>query len=170
MLVLVIAALLLSSLVPSFHFGTWDIKKIDLLADIKNEPLPVSKVSQTDSIQADSTIVEKKKTPKPVAEAFPCPNKNCLQDFSPNKSSLKKFFRALKQSNRRQVRIAFYGDSFIEGDVLCGSFRDTLQELYGGRGVGFVPVASEVAQYRTSIQHTYSNWEAYSLIGKQSPQ
>ncbi|GIL21788.1 MAG: hypothetical protein BroJett042_03010 [Bacteroidota bacterium] len=171
LLVLVIAALLLSSLVPSFHLGTWDIKKIDLLADIKNEPLPVSKVSPTDSAKTDTTtIVKTKPKPKPVVEAFPCPTKNCLQDFSPNKSALKNFFRALKQSNRRQVRIAFYGDSFIEGDVLCGSFRDTLQELYGGRGVGFVPVASEVAQYRTSIQHTYSNWEAYSLVGKQSPQ
>lgn len=172
LLLMVIGALLISSLMPAFKVGSIDIKKADLLADIKIDPQPVlAEVPLVDSIKTDSvvdSVIQVK--PEPIAEAFPCPDKNCLQDFSPNKSTLKNFFRALRQSNRKQVRIAFYGDSFIEGDVLCGSFRDTLQGLYGGRGVGFVPIASEVAQYRTSIQHTYSNWEGYSLVGKQSPQ
>jgi lysophospholipase L1-like esterase len=172
LLLMVIGALLISSLVPAFKVGSLDIKRADLLADIKTDPPPVlTEVPIVDSIETDSivdSVIQVK--PAPKAEAFPCPDKNCLQDFSPNKSTLKNFFRALQQANRRQVRIAFYGDSFIEGDVLCGSFRDTLQGLYGGRGVGFVPIASEVAQYRTSIQHSYSNWEAYSLVGKQSPQ
>lgn len=172
LLLMVISALLVSSVVPAFKLGSIDIKKTDLLADIKTDPPPVlAEVPVVDSIVTDSvadSVIQVK--PEPVAEAFPCPDKNCLQDFSPNKSTLKNFFRALRQTNRKQVRIAFYGDSFIEGDVLCGSFRDTLQGLYGGRGVGFVPIASEVAQYRTSIQHTYVNWEGYSLVGKQSPQ
>jgi len=172
LLLMVIGALLVSALVPAFKVGSLDSKKVDLLADIKADPPPVlTELPVVDSLAKDSvadSVIQIK--PEPIAEAFPCPDKNCLQDFSPNKSTLKNFFRALRQSNRKQVRIAFYGDSFIEGDVLCGSFRDTLQGLYGGRGVGFVPIASEVAQYRTSIQHTYSNWEAYSLVGKQSPQ
>ena len=168
LLVLVIAALLISSLVPAFNVGSLAIKKVDLLADIKTDPPPaIADIPPADSIPADSvkdSIIQV--VPKPVAELYPCPDKNCLQDFSPNKTTLKNFFRALKQANRKQVRIAFYGDSFIEGDVLCGSFRDTLQGLYGGRGVGFVPIASEVAQYRNTIQHTYTNWEAHALVSK----
>ncbi|MBX2916491.1 MAG: hypothetical protein KF856_14570 [Cyclobacteriaceae bacterium] len=170
LLLIVIGALLISSLIPAFKIGSIDIKKSDLLADIKTDPQPIqAEVQAMDSIVQDSivdSVIQIKL--EPIAEAFPCPDKNCLQDFSPDKSTLKNFFRALRQANRKQVRIAFYGDSFIEGDVLCGSFRDTLQGLYGGRGVGFVPIASEVAQYRTSIQHTYSNWETYSLVGKKS--
>ncbi|MBN8650718.1 MAG: hypothetical protein J0L67_04795 [Cytophagales bacterium] len=169
LLVLVIAALLLSSLVPAFNLGSVTIKKVDLLADIKTDPPPaLTEIPPADSIPVDSVKKDSvvQVIPEPVAELYPCPDKNCLQDFSPNKTTLKNFFRALKQANRKQVRIAFYGDSFIEGDVLCGSFRDTLQGLYGGRGVGFVPIASEVAQYRTSIQHTYANWEAHSLVSK----
>lgn len=167
LLLLVIGALLLSSLVPALHLGSTEIKKVDLLADIKTDPPPdMAEVLPTD-IPVDSvkdSVIQV--IPEPVTEPYPCPDKNCLQDFSPNKTTLKNFFRALRQSAKKQVRIAFYGDSFIEGDVLCGSFRDTLQGLYGGRGVGFVPIASEVAQYRTSILHSYANWEAQSLVSK----
>jgi lysophospholipase L1-like esterase len=172
LILLVIAALLISSWLPTLQVGTFDVKKVDLLADIKSDPLlAITEITPADIIPADSlkdSVIQV--TLEPIAELYPCPDKNCLQDFSPDKTTLKNFFRALKQVNRKQVRIAFYGDSFIEGDVLCGSFRDTLQGLYGGRGVGFVPIASEVAQYRTSIQHTYSNWQAYSLISKPQPE
>lgn len=169
LLLMVIAALLVSSLAPPLHLGSLDVKKVDMLADIRSDPPPIiSEVALVDSVEVDSvkdSVIQIK--PEPIAELYPCPDKNCLKDFSTNKTTLTNFFRALRQSGKKQVRIAFYGDSFIEGDVLCGSFRDTLQGLYGGRGVGFVPIASEVAQYRTSIQHTYSNWEAYSLVSKQ---
>ncbi|MBX2896237.1 MAG: hypothetical protein KF763_12385 [Cyclobacteriaceae bacterium] len=171
LLLMVLSALLISSLVPAFKVGSIEIKKTDLLADIKGDLPELTETPAVATIVTDSVIdsvIQVK--PTSVPQPFPCADKNCLQDFSPNKITLKNFFRALKQSNRRQVRIAFYGDSFIEGDVLCGSFRDTLQSLFGGSGVGFVPIASEVAQYRTSIQHSYTNWEAYSLVGKQSPQ
>ncbi|MCW5912329.1 MAG: hypothetical protein KIT62_14760 [Cyclobacteriaceae bacterium] len=164
-----IAALLLTALLPAIHLGSYTLKKVDLLADIKADAPVMAGLLFADSIAFDparDSVIEV--IPEAPKDPYPCPNGNCLEDFSPDKSTLKSFFRALKQANRKQVRIAFYGDSFIEGDVLCGSFRDTLQALYGGRGVGFVPIASEVAQYRTSIQHTYSNWEGYSIVGKQS--
>lgn len=171
-LLMVIAALLVCSLIPAFTIGPVDIKKVDMLADIKTDlPQLITKIIPTDSIAADSvkdSTPQTKAKPKPVPELYPCPDGNCLQDFNPDKATLKKFFRALSQVKRRQVRIAFYGDSFIEGDVLCGNFRDTLQRIYGGQGVGFVPIASEVAQYCTTILHTYSNWETYSLVSKQS--
>ena len=37
-----------------------------------------------------------------------------------------------------EVRIAFLGDSFVEGDILTSDLREALQAKFGGRGVGFV--------------------------------
>jgi hypothetical protein len=65
--------------------------------------------------------------------------------------------------------VAFFGDSFIEGDILCASFRDTLQQLFGGQGVGYVPITSEVTQFRTTIRHSFSRWKTYWAVGDKSP-
>jgi hypothetical protein len=89
-----------------------------------------------------------------------------IEDFSANHTSLQRFFAALDNVNNlgRPVRIAFLGDSFIEGDIIVAAFRTKMQERFGGRGVGFVPVTSNVAQYRPTIKHSADGWETYSII------
>jgi lysophospholipase L1-like esterase len=172
LLLLIIGCLLLGSLLPPLSVGSLSIRRINLLADIQSEPeTNPTTASATDTLQqestADSTIAVTKIAEKVIKQPYPCPpGITCLEDFSPNKTATRNFFQALRKVKKEPVRIAFYGDSFIEGDVLCGSFRDTLQGIYGGRGVGFVPLASDVTQYRVSIQHSYSNWKTYSLVGK----
>jgi hypothetical protein len=168
LLLLIMGFLLISSLVPPFTVGPISFKKINLIADIQtpSEPDTISPLAivQKDSTR-DTVVVN---LPGMIErELFPCPEGiTCIEDYGLNESAMKKFFQALDYSRSKPIRIAFYGDSFIEGDILCGSFRDTLQSLYGGRGVGYVPLASEVTQFRTSILHTYANWKTYSLIGK----
>ncbi|MDR1879410.1 MAG: hypothetical protein LBQ78_00550, partial [Tannerellaceae bacterium] len=63
----------------------------------------------------------------------------------------------------RPVRIAFMGDSFIEGDIVVADFRDALQKQFGGHGVGFVPVTSDAAQFRPTIDQEEEGWTAYSM-------
>lgn len=76
--------------------------------------------------------------------------------------------RELKAGKRRKVRIAYFGDSMIEGDLITGDLRDSLQRFFGGAGVGFVPVTSVVASFRTTITHTFStDWKDYHY--KNSP-
>lgn len=172
LLLLIIGCLLLSSLLSPFSMGSLSIRRINLLADIQTEPeTNLATTSASDTLQEestqDSTIAVIKVAEKSIENPYPCPpGITCLEDFSPNKTATQNFFQSLRTVNIKPVRIAFYGDSFIEGDVLCGSFRDTLQSIYGGRGVGFVPLSSDVTQYRVSIQHSYSNWKTYSLVGK----
>jgi lysophospholipase L1-like esterase len=176
LMLVIIVVLLAISLLPAGNRELFLFKKVNLLSDIQRKEIiqdsTLAIVAQ-DSLPASDTVITEP-TPKPIVEApsneSPCPNgKTCLEDFSKNKDVMKVFFQALNKVNRNPVRIAFFGDSFIEGDVLCGSFRDTLQSLYGGRGVGFVPITSEVTQFRTTIQHSFSNWVTYSMVGKQSP-
>ncbi|MBW8686567.1 SGNH/GDSL hydrolase family protein [Chitinophaga rhizophila] len=74
----------------------------------------------------------------------------------------------LKAKKRKKVRIAYFGDSMIEGDLITEDLRDSLQSIFGGQGVGFVPVTSVVAGFRTTITHTFSkDWKDYSY--KQLP-
>ncbi|MFY0253463.1 hypothetical protein ACDQ55_05840 [Chitinophaga sp. 30R24] len=76
--------------------------------------------------------------------------------------------RDLKAGKRHKVRIAYFGDSMIEGDLITSDLRDSLQHYFGGAGVGFVPVTSVVAPFRTTITHTFStDWKDYHY--KNSP-
>jgi hypothetical protein len=54
----------------------------------------------------------------------------------------------------------------VEGDILVGDLRDSLQSSWGGSGVGFVPVTSEVAQFKRTIKHQFKGWNTYSIIKK----
>jgi hypothetical protein len=93
-----------------------------------------------------------------------------FRDYSPEGTSLQKFFTVLNEikSGEAKGRIAFFGDSFIEGDIFCADMRNSLQDIFGGNGVGFVPITSEVAQYRITIGHTFSGFQSYSVIKKET--
>jgi hypothetical protein len=93
-----------------------------------------------------------------------------IEDFSSGHTGLRRFFSALNNVNNlgRPVRIAFLGDSFIEGDVMVADFRAIMQANFGGRGVGFIPVASNVAQYRPTIKQSADGWKTYSIIKNKS--
>ncbi len=93
-----------------------------------------------------------------------------FEDFSPEGRSMKQFFKDLGAIKRGEEkgRIAFFGDSFIEGDIFCSDVRNSLQDLFGGNGVGFVPITSEVAQFRSTIGHTFTGFQSYSLVKKDS--
>lgn len=83
------------------------------------------------------------------------------------KEYLSRFFSALYQakSNGRKVRIAYFGDSMIEGDLITGTLREDLQANYGGRGVGFVPIASKAPGFRKTIKHSFSkNWIRHTVL------
>lgn len=73
--------------------------------------------------------------------------------------NLKSFFAGLRQSRSDQLRIAYYGDSSIEGDLITQTLRDSLQQQFGGKGVGFVPIAARNPGFRRSVRHFFShNW------------
>ena len=93
-----------------------------------------------------------------------------IEDFTSGRTGFRNFFAALNNIDNlgRPVRIAFVGDSFIEGDILVADFRAKMQEHFGGRGVGFIPVTSNVAQYRPTIKQTSSGWKTYSIINNKS--
>lgn len=152
---LVIATLLALSLVPEFDVGSFHFKKINILADILVKPRAV-----------EETVPDTVAVVKPLYADTCKQGVVCVEDFTPDTSGLDLFFAALEKAQSRPVRIAWFGDSYVEGDILLQPLRDTLQALFGGSGVGFVPVTSEVAGFRQTITHTYKGWTTYEIVGK----
>jgi len=81
---------------------------------------------------------------------------------------LARFFEKLyelEQSKESKVRIAYYGDSMIDGDLIVQDFRSALQNRFGGQGVGFVSIQSESARSRYSVKHyTHGNWKQHNYM------
>ncbi len=89
-----------------------------------------------------------------------------IEDYSVGHVGLKRFFAALKNIDEmnRPVRVAFLGDSFIEGDIVVADLRSMLQRMFGGRGVGFVPITSVAAQFRPTIEQHSEGWHTWSVL------
>lgn len=92
-----------------------------------------------------------------------------IEDFSEECNGLDKFYASLTDNQKgRPTRIAVMGDSFIEVDIISADIREQLQEIYSGRGVGFVPFASPLSKYRGTVSHTFSKWKTYNVMQKRS--
>ncbi len=92
-----------------------------------------------------------------------------IEDFSADGNTMNAFYDVLGRGHeKRPVRIAVLGDSFIEADIITADMREQLQSLYGGEGPGFVPFSSPQAKYRGTVKQTFQGWETYNVIKKKN--
>ena len=133
---------------PSMSVGGKPLRKVDLLADIR--PDVEEEVCDSDTIVL----------PPPVKPIFVDTCKTgitCIEDYSDSTMrGMKHFYEALSKvkTMKRPVRIAYFGDSFIEADIFTADLREMLQQEFGGCGVGYVPVTSSISGYRPTVRHT----------------
>jgi hypothetical protein len=84
--------------------------------------------------------------------------------LSGNIEQLNNFFNALKKADKQQVRVAHYGDSTLEGDLISSDLRDLFQKKFGGTGVGIVPITSHDTRFRETTDLSFSDdWETASV-------
>jgi hypothetical protein len=158
--VLVSTGLFLLISLGGYFFGiTWmPFKRVNLISDlVVSPPEPVSPTDSAD-ILLPPIIVEKKPDEDFALYQKPRFITNFRSDTS--KASLDNFVKSLhdlKTGKKRKVRIAYFGDSMIEGDLLTQTLRKSLQQAFGGNGVGFVPVTSPVSRFRQTATSDYSN-------------
>lgn len=83
------------------------------------------------------------------------------------------FFSKLYQvetDKKGRARIAYYGDSMTDGDMIVQDLRKNYQDKYGGSGVGFIQITSESAGSRGSVTHKFSsNWQIQSYMNVKRP-
>ncbi len=97
-----------------------------------------------------------------------------IEDFGdslPNFRFLANALDSVKQRvGSKKLRIGYWGDSAIEGDLVTQDLRRYFQRTYGGGGIGWVPITSPVAGYRITISHKFSeNWSSYTWMSPKKP-
>ncbi len=177
--VLLLFMLIGLSLVPEDSMlGDFSLRKMDVLADVRAKPvqlhepaIPIDtlEISQEDSLALVS--LDSLNQDSVVIGPFPPKDSSSfgqiIEDYTFDQTGLGRLFAGVDSIKYgRTVRIAWYGDSFVEGDILIGDLRDTLQTLWGGAGVGFVPITSEVAQFKRTVKHQFKNWNTFSIVKK----
>jgi len=188
--VLILAILVLTlltglSLLPGgMTLGNFELRKMDIFADVRDSsavevpnlaaslplpdtlvysPMDTSSITSTDTTGAQARADSIRVIPPKDSVYFG----KSIEDYTFDQQGLSRFFAAVDSISRgRTVRVAWYGDSFVEGDILVGDLRDTLQTAWGGAGVGFGPITSEVAQFKRTLKHNFRGWTAYSIIKK----
>ncbi len=137
----------------------------------------------SDIVKSDSAVVVNEKPDSNLVIIEDLPDKDFnlykkgryITNFSTDttRPSLGHFLEKLadlKAGKKTKVRIAYFGDSMIEGDLLTQTVRKLLQQAFGGSGVGFVPITSQVSKFRQTVYHSYSGgWQDESFkSGKSS--
>lgn len=154
------------------------IRQVDMLADIRRTipaPAPaappvalIKPAPPADTIQAVVAPVSGRR--HRTYDYMTYTGIQEYQDSTGMSKDLTHFLNALQDLHahkRKKVRIAYFGDSMIEADLITGDLRDSLQARFGGEGIGFVQITSVVAQWRTSIRHTFSeDWRDYHFKNK----
>ena len=130
-------------------------KQVDVFSEFrKDKPKPI----------LVSLLIVKKDTPVFFKNTQPPEDETLITDYGTDSSySLNLFYQKLDSAkqNHLKIRIAYFGDSFIEGDDITDEIRLRLQSLFGGTGIGFVPVQSAVSSLYTQIKLNGTGWTDY---------
>lgn len=89
-----------------------------------------------------------------------------IEDFS-DSGRIQAFCDTLLNAPR-PVRIAFLGDSFVEGDILTADLRERLQSAYSGGGAGFAPMASPLTAFRRTVKTQSKGWTTYNIMQRKA--
>lgn len=152
-LVVVIALLGLHWL-PVLTIDGHTMRRADLLGDLRFPELE----SDSDSITLPPII-------KPAFIDTCRAGMTCIEDYSDSTlRGMSPFYEALDRTSSGDglVRIAVFGDSFIEADILTADLREMLQKRFGGCGVGFVTITSMTSGYRPTVRHSFGGWSSHS--------
>ena len=158
-IILVLGALLLLGLLPSYSVFGHPLRQVDILSDMR------PKVEIADSLEEESILLPP--PPKPAFVDTCRTGMVCIEDYSDStQRGMKSFYEALNQLDRGQrlVRVAYYGDSFVEGDILTADLREMLQNKYGGCGIGYSPITSISSGFRVTVRQSATGWTRHSVM------
>lgn len=174
----IIFAILLSYIPTDTKIFNYQPKKIDLFMDIVPDSLLEFSNSSLEqkAVTKDHFVasMNKEVLESLIAYAKTLPTELNLSGesvqgrsvpLSGNVSQMNFFFQALKQAKSKKVRIADYGDSGNEGDMITADIREKFQSEFGGSGVGMMAITSQDISFRLSTQHSFSdNWKTVSVL------
>lgn len=155
----------------SFAFDIkWEpFEKVNLITDVfdkekksqlvQNNNTDINSPNQNGASQNLVQDFELYKKPHFITNFYKGDSVNALSNFSEK-------LHQLRTTKKGKIRIAYFGDSMIEGDLLTQTLRKLLQKEFGGYGVGFLPIHSKVAGFRQTATVKSSGWETINFMDK----
>lgn len=160
--VLIVFAVLLGlHWLPALTIDGHTMRRVDLLSDLR--------YPESETAAADSDSIPLPPVVKPAFVDTCRTGMTCIEDYSDSTlRGMTPFYKALDRvssddSDDKQVRIAVFGDSFIEADIFTADLREMLQKQFGGCGVGFVTITSMTSGYRPTVRHTFGGWSSHAV-------
>ena len=166
---IVLAVLIGLFYMPRMRLFDVDMRRVNMLSDVQHRDQEGRIIAEVKADSVDgfveegldsSAIMVKQLT---YVDSVP-KGMVAIEDFADANGvnrEMDKFYRALGQSHNRPVRVAYFGDSYIEGDILTMDLRAMLQQKFGGKGVGFVEIACVSSDFRRSVTARRNNWSRY---------
>lgn len=170
---LIALLLLLLHLMPSITLEGITLRRVSILADISASPFDKeqgSAIRKTNLPDNDKPGSMDKEIEKPDSEETWPNGVQKIVDFSGGEAGgMGHFYSMLDSLLRRKpvgrpVRIAYYGDSFIEGDILVSDFRELMQDMYGGYGVGWIDAGNLLNRYKYTIDNDFSGMTEHMVM------
>lgn len=172
---LVVAMLMALFYMPRLTVGDTTLRRVNILSDIQQKDPEGNNIAEAKADSAEGITVEKLDTAavrvkKPVYTDSVPKGMVAIEDFAGNDDGsreMDRFYAALDQAGQRIVRIGYFGDSYIEGDILTQDLRNLLQQKYGGRGVGFVDISTITQGFRQTVTQKTEGWTSHVYTDKQ---
>lgn len=169
---LVIAILMGMFYLPRIQVGDKLLRRVNILSEIQHRDKDGNIIAEVQEDEAQG-IVEAKfdsaktKVYQKVYEDSVPEGMTAIEDFCNGEEPIMdRFYSALDEADKRPVRIAYYGDSYIEGDIITEDLREFLQQKYGGCGVGFVDIHSITAGFRQTVRALSNGWTDHNANDK----
>ena len=172
---LVTIVLLALHLLPSISVAGTELRAVNILSDILPEvyrqkyaidviPRP-EPPKPRQAVIADSTQQQQSHH----VEEYRPEGVTLIDDYSEGQpGGMDHFYQMLSHRNTagRPVRIAYFGDSFIEGDIFTAHLRQRLQQKFGGCGVGWVDPGNKINGFRRTIVQKFRLFDEHEVVEK----
>lgn len=170
LLVFIVVAILLGLFyLPRMKVFDTDLRRVNILRDVQRLDENGKVLAELRADSADGFIEQRidssaVKVKQLAYQDYVPKGMTATEDFADMQGINREmdiFYSALNEASRRPVRIAYFGDSYIEGDILTMDLRAMLQQKYGGCGVGFVEINCVSSDFRRSVTSKRSGWNCY---------
>ena len=154
--------LLAMSWLPALKVGDWQMRRVDLLSDLRGDSVTNDEVLEVlpQGDEPSETVLAGRIRVDSCRAGM-----TCIDDMADDEDrGMTALYQALEgiDTLQRPVRIAVLGDSYIDGDILTANLRQLLQERYGGSGVGYVPMTCNAPGFRRSVRQNFNKaWQAH---------
>ena len=158
---LVVVFLLLLHFLPTFKIGDTELREIDILSDLSRQKKELKDVIPAPKTPSTTLALEKDGKRINFKEQWPKGTERIVDYSEGQPGGMEHFYEQLtalkeKKNLGRSVRIAYFGDSFIEGDILLADLREELQKYYGGEGVGWLDAGNDLNQYKHTTTQKFT--------------